>query len=140
MIPDGTKAVINVAGQNVLDPRRRWTEGFKQNVISSRIETTKALAKAIQAMKEPPKVFITISGVGFYKPSLTAEYTEDSEGGDDFMAGLCRAWESAAMLPPELGVRNVIIRSGVVLGRYGGRHSIIGLFRHSLIHCLSPQA
>ncbi|XP_054165245.1 epimerase family protein SDR39U1-like [Oppia nitens] len=117
---DGTQAVINVAGQNVLDARRKWTEGFKQNVINSRVETTKVLANVIKRMKSPPKVYVTISGVGFYKPSLTAEYTEDSESGDDFMADLCRQWERASLLPPELGVRNVIIRSGVVLGQYGG--------------------
>ena len=86
-------------------------------------------------MKQPPKVFVTISGVGFYKPSMTAEYTEESDGGDDFMAGLCRAWEAAAMLPPELGVRNVIIRSGVVLGKYGG--SFVALTRVAF-NCLSP--
>ena len=119
-LPQGTKAVINVSGQNVLDPRRRWTEGFKQNVISSRVETTKALANAIKRMEEPPEVFISISAVGFYPPSPTKEYTEESEGGNDFFSNLCRDWEKASNLPPELGVRNVIIRSGVVLGKYGG--------------------
>ena len=102
----------------------RWDDDFKQTVISSRIETTKALANAIKRMKEPPEVFVTISGVGFYPPSPTKEYTEDSEGGDDFMAKLCKDWEKASYLPPELGVRNVIIRSGVVLGKYGGLYSI----------------
>ncbi len=114
--------MINVAGQNVLDPRRRWTPGFRQNVIASRVRTTESLAYAIQNMKTPPKVFVTISGVGYYKPSLTEEYTEYSEGGDhDFLSELCRDWENASKLPPEIGVRNVIIRSGIVLGQKGGK-------------------
>lgn len=113
--------MINVSGQNVLDPRRRWTPGFKQNVISSRVNTTKNLAQAIKNANPKPKVFVTISGVGCYTPSETAEYTEDSPcSGNDFMSSLCKQWEDAAKLPPELGVRNVIIRSGVVLGRHGG--------------------
>ena len=39
--PENTTAVVNVAGQNILDPTRRWTEGFKQNVWASRVNTTK---------------------------------------------------------------------------------------------------
>ncbi|CAG2101633.1 unnamed protein product [Medioppia subpectinata] len=119
-LPEGTRAVVNVSGQNVLDYKRKWTEGFKQNVFNSRIETTKLLAKSIKRMAKKPDVFVTISGVGAYEPSLTKEYTEESECGHDFMAQLCREWENAAILPPELGVRNVIIRSGVVLGKDGG--------------------
>lgn len=63
-IPDNCKAVINLAGQNILDPKYRWTAGFKQNVYSSRINTTKWLAEAINAAPKKPDVFITVSGVG----------------------------------------------------------------------------
>ena len=38
----------------------------------------------------------------------------------DYFSNLVVDWESAATLPPELGVRNVFIRPGVVLGRNGG--------------------
>ncbi|XP_060677677.1 epimerase family protein SDR39U1 [Hemiscyllium ocellatum] len=60
---------------------------------------------------------------GYYRPSLTVEYDEDSAGGDwDFFSGLVRDWERAAWLPPEVArdVRQVVVRSGVVLGRQGG--------------------
>ncbi|XP_013785676.1 epimerase family protein SDR39U1-like [Limulus polyphemus] len=120
-LPDNCVAVVSLAGQNILDPRRRWTPGFKQNVWASRVNTTKSLADAIQNTKTPPEVFATISGVGYYKPCQETEYTENSSGGDhDFLAELCRKWESAGNLPPELPVRRVIVRSGVVLGRHGG--------------------
>ncbi|XP_076329929.1 epimerase family protein SDR39U1 isoform X2 [Tachypleus tridentatus] len=120
-LPDNCVAVVSLAGQNILDPRRRWTAGFKQNVWASRVNTTKSLADAIQNIKTPPEVFATISGVGYYKPSQETEYTEDSPGGDhDFLAELCRKWESAGDLPLELQVRRIIVRSGVVLGRHGG--------------------
>lgn len=39
-LPESTTAVVSLAGQNVLDPMRRWTEGFKQNVWASRVNTT----------------------------------------------------------------------------------------------------
>ena len=63
-MPANTTAVVNLAGQNVLDPTRRWTPGFKQNVWNSRINTTQSLAQAIIKAQNKPKVFISISGVG----------------------------------------------------------------------------
>ncbi|KAJ1528485.1 hypothetical protein ONE63_006894 [Megalurothrips usitatus] len=120
-LPKSTVAVVNLAGQNILDPKRRWTPGFKQNVWNSRVNTTSSLAKSIVANEEKPKVFITISGVGIYPPSSSAEYTEESPVEPfDFLSELAVAWEKAAKLPSTSGVRQVTVRSGVVLGRNGG--------------------
>lgn len=120
-LPEDVTAVVNLAGQNVLDPMRRWTPGFKQNVRNSRVNTTHTLAQAIIKAKQKPKVFVSISGVGIYKPSTTVEYDEDSDVSlpFDFLSELCHEWEEAAKLPGE-DVRSVIVRSGVVLGRQGG--------------------
>lgn len=113
--------MVNVAGQNVLDPMRRWTPGFRQNVVSSRVQTTRILAEAIDKSAKPPKVFITISGVGFYPPSQSIEYNEDSKPKSaDFFSKLCIDWENAGNLSPSKSTRRVIIRSGVVLARDGG--------------------
>jgi len=59
-------AVVNLAGQNILDPTRRWTAGFKQNVWNSRVNTTAALAEAIKNSEYKPKTFVSMSGVGEY--------------------------------------------------------------------------
>nr|CAG4644022.1 EOG090X07KR [Lepidurus arcticus] len=120
-LPESTKAVINVAGQNVLDPLRRWSPGFQQNVWASRVNTTKSLAQAIINAKDKPEVFVSMSGVGYYPPSETKEYTELSDGGQgNFFAELCKDWEEASMLPKDINARRAVIRSGVVLGREGG--------------------
>lgn len=120
-LPANTVAVVSLAGQNVLDPTRRWTPGFKQNVWSSRVNTTQSLAQAIIRAPVKPKVFISISGVGIYQPSQTAEYNEESQGESfDFLSRLCHEWENAAKLPANLGVRQVTVRAGVILGRSGG--------------------
>lgn len=63
-LPQNTHAVVNLAGQNVLDPMKRWTPGFKQTVWSSRIDTTTALAEASVDSQQKPEVFVSISGVG----------------------------------------------------------------------------
>ncbi|VEN59572.1 unnamed protein product [Callosobruchus maculatus] len=122
-LPKDTTAVVNLAGQNVMDFTRRWTAGFKQNVYNSRVYTTSTLAKAINDASVKPSVFVTISGVGAYKPDPKKEYTEESPCGDfDFFSKLCKDWESAAKLSLESKekCRLVTIRSGVVLGREGG--------------------
>lgn len=117
-LPENTSAVINVAGQNVLDPKQRWSEGFKQNVINSRVKTTKLLAKALANTKAD--AFVTISGVAYYPPN-DIEYTEESKCEQyDFLSKLCHDWEAAAQLPKDSGIRQTTIRSGVVLGKQGG--------------------
>ncbi|XP_066061262.1 epimerase family protein SDR39U1 isoform X2 [Chamaea fasciata] len=113
-------AVVNLAGENVLNPFRRWGDAFCKEVISSRVETTKTLAKAIAAAEQPPCAWVLVTGVGYYRPSPTAEYTEDSPGGDfDFFSRLVSSWEAAALTPGS-PTRGVVVRSGVVLGRDGG--------------------
>jgi len=119
-LPAGTKAVINLAGQNVLQPFSRWTPQFQQLCRSSRIETTRTLASAIGRMPRAtrPNVFVTVSGVGYYAPS-DAELDERAEAGTDWLAKLATDWEAATQDCGD-NVRKVILRPGVVLGRTGG--------------------
>ena len=59
-------------------------------------------------------IFVSIFFQGYYAPSLTAEYTEDSHGGDsDDLARLCAQWEASAKLPESHShVRRVTVRIG----------------------------
>lgn len=107
-LPDDTFAAINVAGQNVLEPTRRWTDGFKQNVWSSRVNTTSSLVEAITKAKSKPEVFVNISGVSSYRPSADKIYTEDDKAEEfDYLSKLNVHWEKAAELPPSENVRLV---------------------------------
>ncbi|KAI8121620.1 hypothetical protein FF38_06548 [Lucilia cuprina] len=121
-LPDGVTSVVNLAGQNVLDPSRRWTAGFKQNVWNSRINSSATLVKAIEK-SQAVKSFVNISGVSLYRPNDNKVYTEDDKGEEfDFMSKLCIEWEKAATLPDALTskTRGVKLRTGVVVGREGG--------------------
>ncbi|XP_045697057.1 epimerase family protein SDR39U1 isoform X1 [Phyllostomus hastatus] len=113
-------AAVNLAGENILNPLRRWNEAFQKEVLSSRLETTHLLARAITKAPQRPQAWVLVTGVAYYQPSLTAEYDEDSPGGDfDFFSNLVTKWEAAARLPGD-STRQVVVRSGVVLGRGGG--------------------
>ncbi|XP_017266366.1 epimerase family protein SDR39U1 [Kryptolebias marmoratus] len=116
-------SAVNLSGENVINPLRWWNESYKQDMFSSRIDTTKALSQAIAASSSPPHSWVLLSGVACYKPSLTAEYTEDSEWTPyDFLSQLVKEWEAAARLPENVAktTKQIIIRPGVVLGRDGG--------------------
>lgn len=77
--------------------------------------------RAIEGAAVKPDVFVNISGVSNYKPNDKKVYTEDDPSEDyDYLSKLCIDWEKAATIPKETGVRNVKIRTGVVLGREGG--------------------
>jgi uncharacterized protein len=115
----GSTAVINLAGESLAG--RRWTETLKKKIVSSRVETTSAIVKAINAapVEQRPKVFVSASAVGYYGDSGDTVLTEDSPAGNDFLAGVCRLWESHANAAPK-GVRVVTPRIGVVLHPDGG--------------------
>lgn len=88
---------------------------------NSRINSTSLIVRAIKSAAEKPEVFINISGVSNYKPDDKKIYTEDDPSQEyDFMSKLCIEWEKAATISQDVGVRNVKIRTGVVLGREGG--------------------
>jgi len=118
-LPEGTHGVVNLAGQNVLDPFSRWTPAFKELCRSSRVETTAMLARAINRTNIKPEVFVQMSGVGYYPNTFTGKaMNEDGEKGTDWLSDLAEEWEEAGA--GAAGVRRVVIRPGVVLGREGG--------------------
>jgi len=109
--------LINLAGASIAGGR--WTEARKRELRASRMEPTKALVSAIAAATRPPAVFLSASAVGIYGVRGDEVITEETPPGDDFLAALCRDWETLA-LEASPRTRIVLMRSGVVLAREGG--------------------
>lgn len=65
----GCHAVINLAGAPI---DRRWTDAYKQELVESRIMTTRKLVEAVNRLHEPPEVMISTSAVGYYSPPAAA--------------------------------------------------------------------
>ena len=120
-----TDAVINLAGSNMLDFKKLWTCKYKEECVSSRVSTTKLLAKAISESDDPPSVWISTSAVNFYPPSKEHEYDETVSvfPERDWASKLCVDIEDAADIPdPEARTRSVVMRTGIVLGQGGGEY------------------
>lgn len=107
--------VINLAGASIAD--KAWTEAYKQSLLGSRLAPTQACVRYIQQCNLKPKFFLNASAIGYYGGNCEVETDENAAAGSDFMAQLCRQWEEAAA---GAGVRTVIARIGVVLGKGGG--------------------
>jgi uncharacterized protein (TIGR01777 family) len=114
-VPDH-EVVINLAGSSIF---RRWTDRAKKSIRESRISTTRNLVQAL-SRKGGNRVLFSTSAVGYYGPRDDEELDEESAPGDDFLAKISQEWESSAKRAEDFGVRVLLTRFGIVLGRNGG--------------------
>lgn len=114
----GAEAVVNLAGASIAD--RRWTPARKVELQSSRVETTRALVHALAKMNARPRVLVSASAIGIYGSRGDEVLTEESPAGNDFLAGLAKAWEAEALKAEALGIRVVLARFGIILAPHGG--------------------
>jgi len=124
------EAFINLAGSSIFT---RWTDETKRSIRESRILTTKHLVEAMAPRKGKETVLFSTSAVGYYGFHGDEELGEDSPPGTDFLATLAREWEAEAVKAKEYGVRVVLTRFGIVMGRNGGMlGEVVPIFRKFL--------
>ena len=109
--------IINLIGEPIAD--KKWTDIQKEEIEKSRINSTKFLMETLKKSRINPKVIVNGSAIGFYGTSLTQEFNENSQSGNDFLANLCNKWEEVANEKPFFS-RLVIFRIGIVLEAEGG--------------------
>lgn len=108
-----TDAVIHLAGENIAG---LWSEEKKDKIYKSRILSTKLLVDTINKCQNPPKVFISASGVNFYKMGPPCD--EQGQEGSGFLHQVIKEWEEEALKLKD--TRVVHMRTGVVLSPKGG--------------------
>jgi uncharacterized protein (TIGR01777 family) len=117
--PESVDAVINLAGAPIVD--RLWTHKRKALLWSSRINLTETLLAWLESREQKPQVLISGSAMGWYGDGGERELTEDSPPvSEDFASQLCIAWEETAQRAEVMGIRVVLIRTGLVLSAEGG--------------------
>ncbi len=124
----GCDAVINLAGESV--GGKRWDLRIRQILRDSRVDGTRRLVEAIAMIPSGarPKVLISASGIDYYPLDVDTaallddddEVDESTAPGDHFLARLCADWEAEARAAEDLGVRVVLMRTGLVVGGTGG--------------------
>lgn len=121
--------IINLAGASIFS---RWSEAHKQEIFESRMSTTRNLVAALGS-GDRRQLFCSTSAVGYYGPRGEEVLTEDSPPDAGFLGDLAKNWEAEALKAQDLGVRVVITRFGIVLGKDGGAlGQMVPLFRKFL--------
>jgi uncharacterized protein (TIGR01777 family) len=111
---EGIDYVVHLAGANIGE--KKWTKKRKEEIIKSRIDSSRLLFKVISNQRITIKAFISASAVGYYG-SLCSDriFNEDDQPATDFLGTTCRLWEESADMFSAIGIRTVKIRSAVVL-------------------------
>jgi uncharacterized protein (TIGR01777 family) len=127
----GVEAAVHLSGANVA--AGRWTKKYKREIVSSRVQSTLALAKALAQLDPLPQVLVCASAIGIYGDRGEELLTEESSPGKGFLAETCVAWEAATQAASDAGIRVVHARFGVVLSPKGGALAkLLPLFRLGL--------
>lgn len=111
-------AIINLAGENI--GAGRWTKEKKEQLLRSRLEAGKAVVDAVIRAYPRPGTVMQASAVGYYGPRGDELLDETAPSGEGFLAELTRRWELSTQEVEDLGVRQIIIRSGLVFEKNGG--------------------
>ena len=115
---EGHDAIINLAGEPIAEGR--WTESRKKNLCNSRVHLTYMVVKALSNLREPPRILINASAIGYYGSTDMTPVDEQTPAGIGFLADLCVGWEKEAALAHLHGTRVVSLRIGMVLAKDGG--------------------
>ncbi|MCQ9638014.1 TIGR01777 family oxidoreductase [Chryseobacterium sp. WG14] len=110
--------LINLTGKSV---DCRYTEKNKQEIYSSRIESTKVLQQAVNSCSDKPKIWLNASSATIYVHSEKHLNTEENGViGDDFSMNICKNWEEEFFTIKNNETRKVALRTSIVLGDNGG--------------------
>lgn len=126
----GADVVVHLMGEPVA---QRWSPEIKRRIRDSRVVATRNLVKAMAQRQSQPGLMISASAVGYYGSRGDEVLTEESPGGDDFLAKTSAEWEQEAVAAEEFGWRVLRLRIGIVLGPDGGAlHRMLPPFRAGL--------
>ncbi|KAA1258398.1 Epimerase family protein [Rubripirellula obstinata] len=125
---DGADAVVNLAGRTVNCIK---TPDHCDEILRSRVESTRVLGEAMRSVANPPPVWVQMSTAHLYGDPPSAVCTEESAEGLGLAPTVARAWEAAfeeSKLPQQ---RGVVMRTSFVVGRDrgggGGALATLGL-------------
>ena len=105
-------AVVNMAGATT--GKIPWTKKYMEEIVASRLDSTKTLVNAINAAKNKPKVLVSGSASGYYGDCGDQELSETSPKGTGFLSDLAAQWEQEAL---KANTRVVLARTTMVMSK-----------------------
>ena len=115
---EGAQGIINLTGENIA--AGRWTRERKEKILQSRLAAGRAIDEVLGQVSTKPRVVIQASGIGYYGNRGDELLDENSSSGTGFLAAVARDWERSTARAEVMGIRHVVIRTGIVLGPDGG--------------------
>jgi len=121
---ENLNCIIHLAGANISE---RWTDRYKKELFSSRIDSANLLKEYCQKTNVHLKSFISASGINYYGTFTSDRILTENDGivHHDFLADLCKDWETAADRFADIAERIVCLRTAVVLAKDGGAFPLL---------------
>lgn len=116
---DGATVVINLTGRSV---NCRYDARNRQEIMASRIDSTRVIGEVIAQCKTPPPVWLNASTATIYKHNFGPPWGEDGEidstpaAKDEFSIEVATAWEQVFNEARTPRTRKITLRAAMVLG------------------------
>lgn len=111
---EGSDVLLNFAGKSV---NCRYTDRNRDEILRSRVLTTRTLRDAVTAVDSPPRVWLNSSTATIYAHSMDRPQTEgDGRIGEGFSVNVAEDWERELFAGETPGTRRTALRMAIVLG------------------------
>lgn len=111
---DGASALLNLAGRTV---NCRYSAANMLEIYTSRLDSTRALGRALASVDRPPRVWLNSSTATIYRDARDHPQDERTgELGSGFSVDVARRWEAALMEESLPHTRRVALRTAMVYG------------------------
>lgn len=114
---DGCDVLINLAGRTV--DCIKSPENVDE-ILRSRLQSTRALGMACRAVKKPPPLWIQMSTAHIYGDPASTICSEDTSTGLGLAPDVGRRWEAEFDSARLSGQRGIVMRTSFVIGRDRG--------------------
>jgi len=122
---EGAEALINLTGRSI---DCRHTQANREEILESRIQSTRVLGQAVAACEIPPESWLNASSMALYGQCFGEQPAHDENSpiqGGGFLEEVTKAWEDEFFRHKRAGIRQVALRISFILGRGSGAFPLL---------------